>query len=225
MKLKALHRFKGIKEFNLFSDYLEQIDWKIDKKLLKERVEEYKNDLYIIDLKRKFLDLGISIWPLKDEESITWIDTILLMRRLMIELFKKGVNTNEITILMEYPLVFGNYMRSDYLLVYDRLIIVLEFGMFNQDERRSEERYTKKLQESINHRQIIANMVSKLVDVVNYVMIYRPEYDSKNEKLMDDNKEYNTGEIIKLTEFVIKNIRNQDRLTAIKQLETIQDYN
>ncbi|MDR4969051.1 MAG: hypothetical protein RG740_05485, partial [Acholeplasmataceae bacterium] len=105
------------------------------------------------------------------------------------------------------------------------LIIVLEFGMFNQDERRSEERYTKKLQESINHRQIIANMVSKLVDVVNYVMIYRPEYDSKNEKLMDDNKEYNTGEIIKLTEFVIKNIRNQDRLTAIKQLESIQDYN
>ncbi|MCR3905912.1 MAG: hypothetical protein NUK62_02685 [Tenericutes bacterium] len=225
MKIKSLFRFKGIKEFNTFSDYLEQINWKIDKQLLKNRVAEHKNNQFINELKRKFIEKKISIWPLKDEETITWLDTLLLMRRLMIELFKKGINTDQITILMEYPLVYGNYMRTDYLLVYERLIIVLEFGMFNQDERRSEERYTKKLQESINHRQIIANMVSKWIDVVNYVMIYKPEHDSNNNLILTENNDYNQGEIQNLIEFVIKNIRIQDNLTAIKQLESIQDYN
>ena len=100
---------------------------------------------------------------------------------------------------MEYPLVFGNHMRSDYLIVYDRLIVVLEFGMFNQDEKRSEERYTKKLQESINYRQLIGNMVSKEIQVVNYVMIYLPEYNRHLKNELVENTKHNHEELMSLS--------------------------
>ena len=51
----------------------------------------------------------LSMWELKDEEVITWMDTSILIRRLLIELFKKGINAEQIQIVMEYPLVFGNH--------------------------------------------------------------------------------------------------------------------
>jgi len=113
-------------------------------------------------------------------------------------------------------------MRSDYLIVYERLIVVLEFGMFNQDEKRSEERYTKKLQESINYRQIIGNLVEKEVSVVNYVMIYKPEYDRILSKKLQENIDYNDSEIDLLTSFLLKNIKKQDNLSGLKQLELLE---
>ena len=222
MKIKCMHAFEGIKSFNQFSDYLEIENWRIEKQLLKERVEKYGENIHFLQLKEDFKNNKLTIWDLKDEEVITWMDTSLLMRRLLLELFKKGIDANNINIAMEYPLVFGNHMRSDYLLIYNRLIVVLEFGMFNQDEKRSEERYTKKLQESINYRQILSNMISEDVKVINYVMIYKPEYDRFINKTIEDNITYNKEELQLLSKFMIHNIRREDLLSAKSQLEMIE---
>ena len=119
--------------------------WRIEKQLLKERAEVYKKTTQFTELKTQFEKNQLTIWMLKDEEVITWMDTLIIMRRVIINLFKKGMNGEKLVVIMEYPLVYGNHMRTDYLVIYDRLIIVLEFGMFNQEERRSEERYTKKV--------------------------------------------------------------------------------
>ncbi|MDO9630242.1 MAG: hypothetical protein Q7I99_10125 [Acholeplasmataceae bacterium] len=192
--------------------------------MLKDRVDLYQTLPIYRELRKQFNDNFITIWPLKEEEIITWFDTLLLMRRMLFELFKCGIQSEKMHILMEYPLIYGNHMRTDYLIVYDRLIIVLEFGMFNQDERRSEERYTKKLQESISHRQIIANMVDKNIEVVNYVMIYRPEYDRVHAVINQENIEYNNEEISLLSRFIHAKINIQENLLALHQLETINIY-
>ena len=144
------------------------------------------------------------------------------VKAILLKLFQKGVNVSKINVIMEYPLIYGNHMRSDYLIVYDRLIVVLEFGMFNQDEKRSEERYTKKLQESINYRQIIGNAVDKEVNTINYVMIYKPEYDRIMCKSLDENIYYNLKEIDLLASFLYKYITKQDNLTGIRQLELLE---
>ena len=222
MKIRSMHVFEGIKSFNRFSDYLEIENWKIEKQLLKERVEKYKDNTHFLQLKEDFTNKKLTIWELKDEEVITWMDTSLLMRRLLLELFKKGIDADNINIIMEYPLVFGNHMRSDYLMIYNRLIVVLEFGMFNQDEKRSEERYTKKLQESISYRQILSNMVSKEINIVNYVMIYKPEYDRFTDLEMLENMRYNREELQLLSKFLIANIKQEDLLSAQSQLEKIE---
>ncbi|MFH0766833.1 MAG: hypothetical protein ABH890_00905 [Bacillota bacterium] len=222
MKIKAMYVFNGINQFNTFSNFIEQNHWRIEKQLLKERVEKYKTEDYFVALEKQFNHQKLTIWELKQEEIITWMDTLTLLRRILIQLFKKGVNAENIDIIMEYPLVYGNHMRSDYLIVYDRLIVVLEFGMFNQDEKRSEERYTKKLQESINYRQIIGNLVSKELIVVNYVMIYKPEYNRYLKSEIIDNINYNSDEISLLSKFLIQNIQNQDNLSARKQLEFLE---
>jgi len=222
MNIKAMYIFEGINEFNTYSNFIEEFDWKIEKQLLKERVQIYKNEHFFITLERQFKKQELTIWELKQEEVITWIDTMMLLRRILLKLFQRGSNVSKMNIIMEYPLVYGNHMRSDYLIVYDRLIVVLEFGMFNQDEKRSEERYTKKLQESINYRQIIGNLVEKEVSVVNYVMIYKPEYDRILGKKLQENITYNDSEIDLLTFFLLKNIKKQDNLSGLKQLELLE---
>lgn len=214
--------FNGLVSFNKFSDFLEIENWRIEKQLLKERVEKYSKRESFLGLKKQFIEKNLSMWELKDEEVITWMDTSILIRRLFVELFKKGINADKIQIVMEYPLVFGNHMRSDYLIVYDRLIVVLEFGMFNQDEKRSEERYTKKLQESINYRQLIGNMVSQEINVINYVMIYLPEYDRFLNKELTENIQHNKSELFGLLNFLIANIEREDALSAQKQLERLE---
>lgn len=219
-----MYRFDGVSMFNSFTDYLEKTNWRIEKQLLKERVETYKDNIKYKELKKQFNDRKLSIWPLKDEEVITWMDTLLILRRTMMQLFKKGILSEKVKILMEYPLVYGNHMRTDYLIVYERLIIVLEFGMFNQDEKRSEERYTKKLQDSITHRQVLANMIINQIKVVNYVLVYRPEYDRILKKSYDENIEYNYKEIDLLSNFIMNLVLEQESLSAVSQLDDINIF-
>ena len=219
-----MHRFDHVNSFYQFTEVLENMKWRIEKQLLKDRVELYRKNELFQQLRASFVSKKLTIWPLKEEEVITWMDTLLIMRRMVNLLFKKGIHGEKFKILMEYPLVFGNHMRTDYLVVYDRLIIVIEFGMFNQDEKRSEERYTKKLQDSITHRQVLANMINPSVIVVNYVLVYRPEYDRIYKRIYEENIEYNNREIYMLSQFITHHIKLQDEMLAMKQLELIQNY-
>lgn len=221
MEIKSLRFFNGFEEFNGFSIFLEKMKWNIEKQLLKDRVIYYRNNKHFIELSEDFYRKRLSIWELKPEEVITWFDTMALLRRMFIILFKKGIKTDQLKLFLEYPLIFGNHMRADYLIVYERLIVVLEFGMFNQDEKRSEERYTKKLQESINYRQLLANIVEPQIIVVNYVMIYRPEYDRSRDIFIKDNIDYNNDELVRLSNFLHLHIDNQNELSAFEQLRKI----
>lgn len=223
MAIKCLYRFTGFGEYSKFTVFVEEDNWKIEKQLLKDRVVHYRKKIYFNELAVKFEENKLSIWPLKHEEVITWIDTMVLMRRLFLLLFKMGVSTESLSIVMEYPLVFGNHMRTDYLLIYQRLVVVLEFGMFNQDEKRSEERYTKKLQESINYRQIIDNLIKNNVEVTNYVMIYRPEFDRDFNSILDENIKYNNTELMRLAVFLKSNFDSQDQSNALAELNRIGD--
>ena len=222
MSIKCLFLFKELNEISILLNTLDQMNWKIEKEYLKDRVISYHNTDLFTKLKNEFLLKKLSIWPLKDEEVITWMDTLSLISRVMLKLFRAGIQTNKISLIMEYPIVFGNHMRTDYLLVYDRLIVVLEFGMFNQDEKRSEERYTKKLQESNSYRQILDNLLKPGVDVVNYVMIYRPEYYKTKNIYLSENIEYNNLEIEKLVKFITHLINIQDTSTPLYQLEYLE---
>lgn len=221
MKIRALYVFNGYSDFAKFVSIIEDDDWRIEKQLLVKRVEKYQKKQYFINLKDRFNKSDLTIWDLKPEEIITWIDTSILLKRFFVGLFESGTAIEELKIIMEYPLLFGNHTRSDYLLVYDRLIIVLEFGMFNQDEKRREERYTKKLQESMNYRRVLSNLLAKELEIVNYVMVYRPEYDSDKKRSLEENIKYNKLEIDRLVVFAKHKINQQIKLSAKSQLETL----
>lgn len=223
VNIKSMMIFRSMSELSTFTNQIEYMNWKIEKEYLKDRALHYGKISLFESLKESFLSKEISIFPLKDEEVITWIDTLTLLRRVLLLLFKRGVQTDKISIIMEYPLVFGNHMRADYLLIYDHLLMVLEFGMFNQDEKRSEERYTKKLQESNSYRQLLANLISPKIDVVNYVMIYRPEYSRLSNKNMSDNVSYNNSELEKLCNYISHLIKIQDMSRPITQLEYLEN--
>ncbi|MFA5474554.1 MAG: hypothetical protein WC225_03355 [Acholeplasmataceae bacterium] len=222
MKIKCMKYFPSLKELSSFTNELENINWRIEKEYLRDRAEFYKKVSIFNSLKEEFVKKKISIWPLKDEEVITWLDTLELLRRVMFLVFKKGIQTEKISIIMEYPIIFGNHMRTDFLLIYDRLIIVLEFGMFNQDEKRGEERYTKKLQESNSYKQLLENLISSKIDVVNYVMIYRPEYSRNFQTSLKENILYNQEELEKLCKFITHLIKLQDDANPLQQLNYLE---
>lgn len=223
MSIKSMFIFNKMTELSMFTNDLDKIDWKIEKEYLKDRAFFYSKLKIFNLLKETFIDKNISIFALKDEEVVTWLDTLTLLRRLLLILFKRGIDTDEISIVMEYPLIFGNHMRADYLLIYNQLIIVLEFGMFNQDERRSEERYTKKLQESISYRQLLSNLLNSKIEIINYVMIYRPEYSRIQKLNLQENIIYNTEELNKLVNFIIHLIKLQDISRPMYQLSYLNN--
>jgi hypothetical protein len=220
--IKTLEQLKGIQEFMQHTDFLVDENWKIEKQLLKERVYRCNNMKMFNQFKIAFKEKNISIWPLKDEEIISWFDTLLILRRVISNINNQIKDLNDFYIIVEYPLVNGNHMRTDYLIVYSRLIIVLEFGMFNQDEKRSEERYTKKLQESNSYRQILANNIDPSIEIVNYVLIYRPEHDWNFNEDIRDNIVYNNYETNRLCNYITQKLAKQKNSLAINQLEEIE---
>ena len=89
MEIKSLRFFNGFEEFNRFTFFLEEMKWNIEKQLLKDRVTYYRNNKHFIELSEDFYRKKLSIWELKSEEVITWFDTMTLLRRMFIILFKK----------------------------------------------------------------------------------------------------------------------------------------
>jgi hypothetical protein len=218
--LFCLKEFHTVSQFLQFSKRLEDLNWTIDKQLLKDRVTFYENVSLFIELKKEYIDKKISIFTLKDEEVITWLDTMLLLRRVMLVLFQRGMMHEEIKIIMEYPFVLGNQMRSDYLIVFKQSVVILEFGMFNQDEKRKEERYTKKVQENIGHRHLLANLTN--IDIYTYVLMYRPEFDFVSHQILKEHYHHNQGVVDNLATFleiVIKKQVNKDAYYQLKHLE------
>jgi hypothetical protein len=222
--IHALHQFETVSEFLQFTKQLEEMKWRIGKMLLKERVIKHaKNELFT-SLKKTYIQKEMSFFELKDEEVITWMDTLLLLRRTLIELYNRGTLKEELVTIMEYPFVFGNFMRSDYLLVFERTIIVVEFGMFNQDEKRKEERYTKKIQENIGHRHILANMLSKDINIYTYVFMYRPEFDDFFEQEMLVNRKHNIEMVKQFAHFLEHKIKAENQHKVIYQLQQLEQF-
>ena len=188
---------------------------------MKDRVQMFCSKEYYKKIKEDFLKKDLTPWPLKEEEVISWFDTLSLLQRVMTKVREATFETNETIIFTEYVIPFGNHLRVDYLLVFDREIIVLEFGMFNQDERRSEERYSKKLVEAMAYSQVLRNILPKDINVYNYVMIYKPEYDLSILGEMIENIRYNESEIGILARFVLNILKKNVEFKAKHQLEKI----
>lgn len=220
--LFCLKEFQTVSPFLQYSKKLEESSWKIDKQLLKDRVYFHDQHPLFIELKQRYLEKKLSIFMLKDEEVITWLDTMLLLRRSMLVLFERGVLQEDMKIIMEYPFVLGNQMRSDYLIIFKQAIIILEFGMFNQDEKRKEERYTKKVQENIGHRHLLANLTN--TDIYTYVVMYRPEFDYVSNQPLKEHIIHNKQVIDNLSTFLEIVLKKQLAKDAYHQLERLETY-
>lgn len=218
--MNYLHKFYSLLDFLDFSKRVYDTGWRIENQLLRDRVEKHRKNSFFVDIKKRFLSRELSIWELKDEEVITWLDTIDIFSRVLRGIYSRESRI-ETVVFMEYLIPYGNHMRCDYLMVFGNTIITIEFGMFNQDEKRGEERYSKKLLETIAYRQIIQNQVSDNIKVNNYVLIYKPEFNRVSEKYLDENIKYNNNEVIKMTNYILQSMNKEIESLAINQLSKI----
>ena len=129
--LFCLKEFQTVSPFLQYSKKLEESSWNIDKQLHKDRVYFHDQHPLFIELKQRYLEKKLSIFMLKEEEVITWLDTMLLLRRSMLVLFERGVLQEDMKIIMEYPFVLGNQMHSDYLIIFKQAIKVYSFVFYN----------------------------------------------------------------------------------------------
>ena len=76
-----------------------------------------------------------------------------------------------------------------------------------------------------NYRQILDNMLEKGIVVVNYVLIYKPEFNRETKTFLNENIQYNQEELARFCKFLSIHINNQNTLSAIEQLKMISENN
>jgi len=91
-----------------------------------------------------------------------------------------------------------------------------------KDEKRKEERYTKKVQENIGHRHLLANLTQ--ADIYTYVVMYRPEFDIVTNQVLKEHALHNQEVIAKLSTFLEIVINKQLSKDAYFQLLTLEQY-
>ena len=197
--------FKGkIKEFKDFTKGdLGLNKWLVYEETIKDRYEQVKEYSYF----KKLNDLAEKHNLYFDEtEIISWLDSQKIMLKVIKELIMNIVD--EIDIIQEFHIPFTN-KRADYLLVKDNKIIIIEFSYSNLEKK--DYQYQTKLNQVINYKELLSNVISKNIEIGTYTFIIHPE---------EDNKDSNTEQINNFINYI--NYFFKDRkLSAIDELNKL----
>ena len=168
--MKAL--FNGtVKQFKQFTDSeLKLNNWIIYDMNIYERYEIVRNNSYIEKLKE-----CASVNDINHEEAeiISWLDSQMILLHIFKALNKEEV-LKDMYIIQEYHIPFTN-KRADYLLVKNNKIMIIEFSYAKLDKK--EYQYQNKLNQVINYKELISNVLPHLIDISTYTFILHPEED------------------------------------------------
>jgi len=173
-------------------------EWKIRKGSQEERSKGIRH--YGIKFKNHFktrFDRKI-----KDDEVVSYFDTMTLLKRLKTELSEEY---KEIEIFMEFSIPYAHQKRIDYLLAFKNTVIVVEFSYIKEDNENIENseymtRYHDKLIQAMQYVKLIENMLDHKTRIIPMVILYMPEEDKEIE--IPGNKEKNNKEINTLADLI-----------------------
>lgn len=175
--------FNGtINDFKIFTDSeLKLNKWLIYDQSIDDRYEQVKKYSYI----KKLKDLANKNEMEYDKtELISWLDSQKIMLEVIKKINKDKRNILEgIRLIQEFHIPFSR-KRADYLIVKDNKILIIEFSYSKLNKTAYQ--YQTKLNQVINYKELISNVISKNVDIATFTFILHPE---------EEDKEVNMGEI------------------------------
>lgn len=213
--MKYLFKKRISSYYNLLKEDIRAYNWEIQNKSIKERYEYVKKYSYFNVLKETADNNEIKY---NDYEIISWLDSMSILYKCFQLLKDKILKNNRddyldiysnITIIQEYNIPFTN-KRPDYLLILNNQILIIEFSYSKIDNK--DYQFQTKLNQVINYKELINNLLSDKINIGTYTFIIHPE---------DENKNANKKEIENFVDFLIYYFKNT-RINALKALEEIK---
>lgn len=202
--------FKGnISEFKkITKSDLKLNKWLVYDESIDKRYDQVCEYSYITKLKNLATKQGLEY---DETEIISWLDSQKIMLKVLEQLEKQEQDIDSFNIIQEYHIPFTN-KRADYLLVKDNKILIIEFS-YNKSKKSNWNalyRYQNKLNQVINYKELISNIISKNIEIGTFTFIIKPE---------EENEEINYKEISNIAEY-IKYFFDM-KICAIEELEKI----
>lgn len=191
--------FNGsIKEFRkLTNSELNLWKWRIYDATISERYHMVESTSYVVNLKR-LADYNKMNYD--EYEIISWLDSQMVVLKI-IKLLEEIVDYNyleSIRIIQEYHIPFVN-KRADYLFIKDNKILIVEFSYANFN--KTDYQFQTKLNQVINYKELISNIVSRNIDIATYTFILNPE---------DEDYEINYDQIYNFVHYLLYFFSSKD---------------
>ena len=202
--MKCLFRLDCEKLQKLVEKELYLKNWLVRNDKIKNRKESisYSDRFKILKERAKYLDYSFD-----DNEVVYWLDTLNIMYytfgRIEDEYLK-----NNIVVLQEFCIPYSN-KRADYLLVYDTKILIIEFSF---DKLGYEFNYETKLQQAIDYKELLGNILPKEIDIGTYTFLLAPEEDKYGNLLKINDKLPNNSKMDNLANYIEKFFKKNKKL-------------
>lgn len=216
--MKCLNKY-SYKEFCCdVSRKLKISNWMIRKGNPQDRIDEVKNkDYYKVMQARAQKSKFIKVQPI---EIISWLDTMNLLYHTLY--YVDTDIQNELTIIQEYKMPFGN-KRADYLLLYRNKILIIEYS-FNK--LGNEYNYETKLTQAMGYKETLINVLPRDIRVATYTFIINPEEDEEkrtiytHDRFSNDDEQANSEKMKEFASFIDLYFKQTEQ-PAIEALENL----
>ena len=202
--MKALYNLTYEEFEKLVEDELRIDGWFVYNDTAASRLDKVKDKQYFTTLKKR---AEVNDIPAHDEEIISWLDTLNLLYIALKNVDEQILN--QIQIIQEYTIPFTR-KRADYLLVCNNKILIVEFSF---DKWSDAYRFETKLNQAVNYKELLANLLPSHIKIGTYTFLINPEADedgygiykynkfnkySQNNELANNEKLYEFGMFINL---------------------------
>lgn len=203
MREDSLLYFNSPKDLKAFMQELDIYNgWKIRSGLMNDRGKLIEDKPYTKRLRDIFSKKGFFRTKVSIAEIVSWLDTMTIMDRLLIELERRLSNEvyNSLEISVEYMIQMSKKMRIDYMLIYNDRILLLEFRTVNTPDK-IRPNWDIKFRELLIYKELMSYyMFNKTFRLYAFIALY--EYNNK--KISEYNVKYNKNQVTFLATFIEK---------------------
>ncbi len=122
-------------------------------------------------------------------EIVSWLDTLNIMYYVLD--YVNPEIRNELQILQEMEIPF-THKRADYVLVYRRKILIIEFSFQKLNGRY---KFEDKLNQAVGYKELLSNVMPPHIEIGTYTFLIEPETNKSGNTIKKFNKYSNEQEL------------------------------
>ena len=217
--MKTLYKLTYDEFKKLVKERLQIDSWMVFDDSASSRLDKVQDRHYFVTLKRRAEEKEMKVHV---QEIISWLDTLNLLYHTLYNVNEEILN--RLTIFQEFQIPFTN-KRADYLLVYQNKILILEFSF---DKLGSEYKFETKLNQAVNYKELLSNLLPSHIKIGTYTFLINPEVDQngryilKHNRYTDADEQANNEKMSDLAAYI--NLFFSDRDDALMQLAYLDGY-
>ncbi len=193
----SMKSFSNFNEFYQFYDELNIYNpWRITNEPINDRGERVRNSYYTNVFRNLFNEKHLFRRSVSVGELVSFTDNFYLIKKVIDELSSilSEKEFNEFSLYSEYRIRMSKNRRIDFILVYKKKVLLLEFRISNTFPNISNI-WQRKEAELLIYKELLKNYINRDYNVYIYAFIGMPEYMNKQPvpkqvKYNDDNTKH-----------------------------------